>query len=195
MKNYLAKLDRVFSRRARGAKTKGNLPEAALIAIDPHTGEILAMVGGRDYASSQLNRVTDARRQPGSVFKPIVYAAALANGVSPDSVFIDAPHEIIFGNQIYRPQNYGGRFSNQPVTLRDGIVRSLNVVAVDAAIMVGLRKVADLAEEMGLPRPEPYPSMALGAFEATPFEIAKAYSTFANGGVSVTPFGIKSIRN
>jgi len=191
VKNYLAKLDRVFSRRAK--RTGGGLPEAALIAIDPHTGEILAMVGGRDYASSQLNRVTDARRQPGSVFKPIVYAAALANGVSPESVFIDAPHEIIFGHQIYRPQNYGGRFSNQSVTLREGVVRSLNVVAVDAAIQIGLSKVADIAEKMGLPRPEPYPSMALGAFEATPFEIAQAYSTFANGGVSVAPFGIKSI--
>jgi penicillin-binding protein 1B len=151
------------------------------------------MVGGRDYASSQLNRVTDARRQPGSVFKPIVYAAALANGVSPDSIFFDAPHEIIFGNQIYRPQNYGGRFSNQMVTLREGVVRSLNVVAVEAAIQIGLSKVADIAEKMGLPRPEPYPSMALGAFGATPFEIARAYSTFANGGVSVTPFGIESI--
>jgi penicillin-binding protein 1B len=191
VKNYLAKLDRVFSRRAR--RSGGGRPEAALIAIDPHTGEILAMVGGRDYASSQLNRVTDARRQPGSVFKPIVYAAALANGVSPDSVFLDAPHEIIFGNQIYRPQNYGGRFSNQPVTLREGVVRSLNVVAVEAAIQIGLSKVADIAEKMGLPRPEPYPSMALGAFGATPFEIARAYSTFANGGVSVNPFGIKSI--
>src|SRR5262245_30426359 len=191
VKKYLAKLDRVFSRRAK--RTGGGRPEAALIAIDPHTGEILAMVGGRDYALSQLNRVTDARRQPGSVFKPIVYAAALANGVSPESVFYDAPHEIIFGHQIYRPQNYGGRFSNQLVTLREGVVRSLNVVAVDAAIQIGLSRVADIAEKMGLSRPEPYPSMALGAFGATPFEIARAYSTFANDGVSVTPFGIKSL--
>ena len=200
VKNYLSRLDRIFNRHPAGVKTKGRpqksaLPEAALIAINPHTGEILAMVGGRDYASSQLNRVTDARRQPGSVFKPIVYATAIANGISPETIFIDAPHEIVFGHEVYSPQNYGGRFSSQPVTLREGIVRSLNVVAVDAAIMVGLRKVADLAEKMGLPRPEPYPSMALGAFEATPFEIAKAYSTFANGGVSVTPFGIKSVRN
>jgi len=190
VQNHLKRLDRVFSRRV---KTEGSLPEAALIAIDPHTGEILAMVGGRDYARSQLNRVTDARRQPGSVFKPIVYAAALANGMSPEAIFEDAPHEIVFGRQIYRPQNYGGGFSNQPVTLREGIVRSLNVVAVDAAIRVGLSKVADIAEKMGLPRPEPYPSMALGAFEATPFEIAEAYSTFANDGISVTPFGIKSV--
>ena len=191
VKNYLEKLDRVFSRRAK--RTGGGLPEAALIAIDPQTGEILAMVGGRDYATSQLNRVTDARRQPGSAFKPIVYAAAIANGMSPESVFYDAPHEIVFGNQIYRPQNYGGRFSNRQVTLREGVVRSLNVVAVEAALQVGLSRVADIAEKMGLPRPEPYPSMALGAFVATPFEIAQAYSTFANGGVSVTPFGIKSV--
>ncbi|HEY8461121.1 MAG TPA: transglycosylase domain-containing protein, partial [Blastocatellia bacterium] len=153
--NYIAKLDRVFSRRAK--KTGGGKPEVALIAINPHTGEILAMVGGRDYASSQLNRVTDARRHPGSVFKPIVYAAALANGVSPETFFYDAPHEIIFGNQIYRPRNYGGNFSNQLVTLREGIVRSLNVVTVNAAIQVGLSRVADIAEKMGLPRPEPYP--------------------------------------
>jgi penicillin-binding protein 1B len=189
--NYLAKLDRVFGRRAK--RTKGGRPEAALIAINPHTGEILAMVGGRDYASSQLNRVTDARRQPGSVFKPIVYATALANGVSPETFFYDAPQEIQFGDEIYRPQDYGGKFSNQMVTLREGVVRSLNVVAVDAALLVGLSRVADLAEKMGLPRPDPYPSMALGAVDATPFEIARAYSTFANGGVSVIPFGIKSI--
>jgi penicillin-binding protein 1B len=191
VKNYLAKLDRVFSRRAK--RTRSGRPEAALIAINPHTGEILAMVGGRDYGSSQLNRVTDARRQPGSVFKPIVYATALANGVSPEAIFYDAPHEIIFGNQIYRPQNYGGGFSNQLVTLREGIVRSLNVVAVDAALQVGLSRVADMAEKLGLPRPEPYPSMALGAVEVTPFEIARVYSTFANGGENVTPFGIKSV--
>jgi penicillin-binding protein 1B len=191
VKNYLAKLDRVFSRRAK--TSKGGRPEAALIAINPHTGEILAMVGGRDYASSQLNRVTDARRQPGSVFKPIVYAAALASGVSPDALFYDSPQEILFGNEVYRPQDYGGNFSNQLVTLREGIVKSLNVVAVVAALYVGLSRVADVAEKMGLPRPEPYPSMALGAVQATPFEIARAYSTFANGGVSVTPFGVKSV--
>ncbi|MGH9769977.1 MAG: transglycosylase domain-containing protein [Blastocatellia bacterium] len=198
VKNHLKKLDRVFGPRASGAKTKDDphktaLAEAALIAIDPRTGEILAMVGGRDYASSQLNRVTDARRQPGSVFKPIVYAAALAQGMSPETIFDDTPHEFIFGRDIYRPQNYGGGFSNRLVTLREGIVRSLNVVAVDAAMRVGLPKVADIAQKMGLPRPEAYPSMALGAFEATPFEIAEAYSTFANDGVSVAPFGIKSV--
>ena len=195
VKNHLAKLDRVFNRRAKSANAETILPEASLIAIDPHTGEILAMVGGRDYASSQLNRVTDARRQPGSVFKPIVFAAALANGITPETIFDDSPRQILFDAQIYSPQNYGGGFSNQPVTLREGIVRSLNVVAVDAAMRVGLPKVADIAEKMGLPRPEAYPSMALGAFEATPFEIAEAYSTFASGGVSVAPFGVKSVTN
>src|SRR5262249_7149133 len=136
----------------------------------------------------------DARRQPGSVFKPVVYATALVNGMSPETIFLDSPQEIFFGHEIYRPQNFGGRFSNQLVTLREGIVQSLNVVAVTAAIQIGLPKVADMAQRMGLPRPEPYPSMALGAFEATPFDVAKAYSTFANGGTRLTPFGIKSIR-
>src|SRR6185369_16560329 len=106
--------------------------------IDPRTGAILAMVGGRDYSSSQLNRITDARRQPGSIFKPVVYAAALANGISPDTIFEDAPRGFVFGGEIYRPQNYGGEFSNRLVTLREGIVHSMNVVAVDAAIRVGL---------------------------------------------------------
>ncbi|MGE0127348.1 MAG: transglycosylase domain-containing protein [Blastocatellales bacterium] len=193
VKNHMAKIDRVFGRRAKGTQAGSNLPEAALIAIDPHTGEILAMVGGRDYAASQLNRVTDARRQPGSVFKPIVYAAALTHGISPGTTFDDAPRDFVFGHEIYRPENYGGRFSNRTVTLREGIVRSLNVVAVDAAMRVGLPRVANIAQRMGLPRPEAYPSMALGAFEATPFEIAQAYSAFANSGKRVAPFGIKTI--
>jgi penicillin-binding protein 1B len=198
VKNHLAKIDRVFGKGAKGARSADGrpetaLPEAALIAIDPHTGEILAMVGGRDYASSQLNRVTDARRQPGSVFKPIVYAAALTHGISPETTFSDAPREFVFGHEVYRPENYGGGFSNQTVTLREGIVRSLNVVAVDAAMKVGLTRVADVAQRVGLSRPEPYPSMALGAFEATPLEIAQAYSTFANGGIRVAPFGVVSV--
>jgi penicillin-binding protein 1B len=204
VENHLKSLDRIFRRRPHGAKSGDGEsgapssdaePQAALIAVDPHTGAILAMVGGRNYAASQLNRVIDARRQPGSVFKPIVYAAALANGMSPDTVFDDSPHEFVFGNEVYRPQNFGGGFSNQQVTLREGIVRSLNVVAVEAAIRVGLPKVADFAQKMGMPRPDPYPSMALGSFEATPFEIAEAYTTFANNGVSVVPFGIKSYTN
>jgi len=171
-------------------------PEAALIALDPHTGEILAMVGGRDYATSQLNRATDARRQPGSVFKPIVYAAALSKGLSPATTYTNAPQKIEYSyNAVYRPQNYGESYSYQQVTLREAVVRSLNVVAVQAAMQVGLGRVADMAEQVGLPRPEIYPSMALGAFEATPLDVARAYTVFADGGNRVDPLAIRSIKS
>src|SRR4030095_10188530 len=126
----------------------GGRPEAALIAIDPHTGEILAMIGGRDYQASQLNRVTDARRQPGSVFKPVVYATALTQGITPAEMYDNSPHEIAYGMKaVYRPRNFGNSYTRQPVMLREGIVRSLNVVAVDAAMKVGLSRVAEMAEK------------------------------------------------
>lgn len=179
-----------------GAKrSNGEMPEAALVAIDPHTGQILAMVGGRDYSSSQLNRVTDAMRQPGSVFKPFVYAAALANGISPATMYDNSPQEFHYGyNAVYKPGNFRDSYTNQPVTLHEGMVRSLNVVTVAAALQVGLGRVAETAKRSGLSIPHMYPSMALGAFEATPLEVAQAYTTFANDGVNVEPFGIDSIR-
>jgi penicillin-binding protein 1B len=178
-----------------GRRHQGERPEAALIAIDPHTGQILAMVGGHDYSSSQLNRVTDARRQPGSVFKPFVYAAALANGISPTSMYDNSPQEFHYGYKaVYKPENFRDSYTNQPVTLREGMVRSLNVVTVAAAMQVGLGRVAEMAKRSGLSIPHVYPSMALGAFEATPLEVAQAYTTFANDGMNVEPFGIDSIR-
>jgi membrane carboxypeptidase/penicillin-binding protein len=109
---HLNRLTRIVARRNHTAR-----PEVALIALDPHSGEILAMVGGRDYAASQLNRATDAMRQPGSVFKPIVYAAALSHGISPATTFMNAPHEIEFGYKaVYQPRNFGHSYSNQQVT-------------------------------------------------------------------------------
>jgi penicillin-binding protein 1B len=191
IEEQLSKLDKSLGKRRGNRK-----PEAALIALDPHTGEILAMVGGRDYSASQLNRVTDARRQPGSVFKPFVYAAALSKGISPTTTFMDAPQDFDFGYKaVYSPDNYGGRFSHRPVMLREGIVRSLNVVAVEAGKQVGFDYLAELAERSGLPRIEPYPSMALGAFEATPLEVARAYTVFANSGWKVEPTAIRAIVN
>jgi penicillin-binding protein 1B len=179
-----------------GKRQKGERPEAALVAIDPHTGQILAMVGGRDYATSQLNRVTDARRQPGSVFKPFVYAAALAHGVSPTEMFDNSPQEFHFGYKaVYKPGNYHDSYTNQPVTLREGMVRSLNVVTVAAAMHVGLGRVADMARRSGLTIPQLYPSMALGAFETTPLTVAQAYTTFANEGMNIEPYGVESVRS
>lgn len=166
--------------------------QGALVALDPQTGRVLAMVGGREYAVSQLNRVTDARRQPGSVFKPIVYAAALESGSSPLTMYADAPREFAYDRRaIYRPSNYGGAYSMRDVMMREGLVRSLNVVTVDVALRAGLEHVAGLAERFGLPRSQPFPALALGTTEATPLEIAAAYAAFANGGRRITPYVIE----
>jgi penicillin-binding protein 1B len=189
---HLERLDKLTARRRQALPGR---PEAALVALDPQTGAILALVGGRDYRASQLNRVSDARRQPGSTFKPFVYAAALSQGISPATTFLNAPHEIVYGYQaVYRPQNYGRSYSNQPVTLREALVRSLNVVTVEAAMQTGLGNVAELAARTGLPKPETYPSLALGAFEVTPLELARAYSTFANQGVRVDPLAVRAVK-
>ncbi len=167
---------------------RGLTPQAALVALDPRTGDVLAMVGGRDYGKSQLNRVTDAQRQPGSVFKPFVYAAALESGMSPLRMFKDAPQEFTYDHKSkYRPTNYGGGFSMQEVTMRTGLIKSLNVVTVDVAMQTGLARVANTAQKFGLPRPVPYPALALGTTEVTPLQIAAAYAAFANGGNSIQP--------
>jgi penicillin-binding protein 1B len=169
-------------------------PQAALVALDPQTGNVLAMVGGREYAESQLNRAVDARRQPGSTFKPFVYAAALEDGMSPVQTFADAPRDFVYDrNKIYRPANFGGGYSMHDVTMRTGLVKSLNVVTVDVAMQTGLARIASLAEQFGLPRPEHYPALALGTKEVTPLELAAAYAAFVNGGHRVTPTAILSV--
>ena len=187
LKRQLDKLNGIYKNR----RVK---PQAALVALDPYTGNVLAMVGGNDYSSSQLNRATDARRQPGSTFKPFVYAAALEDGISPLRMFTDAPREFSYSqNRIYRPANFGNVYSMGEVTMRTGLVKSLNVVTVDVALQTGLARIANLAESFGLPKPERYPSLALGVSEATPLELAAAYATFANGGRKVRPRVVTSV--
>ena len=173
----------VLRKSARG-KT---LPQGALVAMDVHTGQVLAMVGGRNYAESQLNRATDAKRQPGSVFKPFVYATAFDAGISPLSISQDAPQTFMYGNAEYSPANYGKAYSMHNVMLREGLVRSLNVVTVDLAMRTGLSKIANTAGRFGLPVPASYPSMALGTSEVTPLQMAAAYAVFANGGTFIEP--------
>jgi penicillin-binding protein 1B len=166
----------------------GPTPQAALVALDPATGDVLAMVGGRNYGVSQLNRATDAARQPGSVYKPIVYSAAIESGMSPLSMFQDAPQVFKYDDHAsYRPANYGGGFSMQDVTMRTALIKSLNVVTVDVAMRTGLKRVAETAASFGLPRPQAYPSLALGTTESSPLNIAAAYTTFVNGGKRVEP--------
>jgi penicillin-binding protein 1B len=186
IRKQLARLDETY-------KARGATPQVALVALDPNTGEVLAMVGGRDYAESQLNRATDAKRQPGSVFKPFVYAAALESGISPLAKFTDAPREFTYDRTAkYRPANFGGGFSMRDVPMRDGLINSLNVVTVDVAMQTGLARTANVASDFGLPRPEPFPALALGTTEVTPLQMAAAYAVFANGGRRIEPRIVKS---
>ncbi|HUE82454.1 MAG TPA: PBP1A family penicillin-binding protein [Pyrinomonadaceae bacterium] len=187
-------LERQLSKIESRSKKTGARPQAALVALDPKTGNVLAMYGGRDYAQTQLNRATDARRQPGSTFKPFVYAAALETGLSPLRIFTDAPREFVYdNNRVYRPSNYGGGYSMNEVTMRTALVKSLNVVTVDVAMQTGLARIANMAARFGLPKPERYPALALGTTEVTPLELAAAYAAFINGGRRVVPRVITSV--
>lgn len=199
----LAQLDPIFSKRKKNPVPPGTL-QAALVAVNPKTGEILAMTGGRDYSTSQLNRAVEANRQPGSVFKPIVYAAALNSAfdgardeaVTPASLFMDTPKTFYYGGgKTYDPGNFGDKYSNKEVTLRDALVHSLNVVTVEVAEKVGYTKVARMAENLGLPRPQALPSTALGAAEATPLQVARAYTAFANGGNLAETVPLRRVTN
>src|ERR1051325_6554600 len=189
-------LDKIQSKRFE----PGTL-QAALVAMNAKTGEIVAMVGGRDYSKSQLNRAADAFRQPGSVFKPFVYATALNTAydpvprvITPATTYMDEPKTFTFDNQEYSPGNFGESYSHAPVTLRDGLVNSLNVVTVDVAMEVTIGRVMNLAAKAGLPKPpRAYPAMALGTSEATPLQIASAYTAFANLGSRITPIAINRI--
>ncbi len=164
--------------------------EGALVALDPHTGRVLAMAGGYSFWRSQFNRVTQAERQPGSSFKPFVYAAALEHGYTPASRILDAPFVDydISTDDFWTPGNYSeGRFYGLQ-TMRVGLEKSLNTMTVRMAQDIGMEPVAELAERMGLYEDlPPYIAMSLGAGETTLWNLAKAYAAFVNGGREVTP--------
>jgi penicillin-binding protein 1B len=171
------------------ARKRAGRAQAALVAVDPRTGEILAMVGGRSYSQSQLNRAKVARRQPGSAFKPFVYLAAFeqmaAEGrgdVTPATIEVDEPTVFKDGENDYVPSNYQNEYDG-PITLRRALALSRNIVAIRVAERTGYAQVADLWERVGVGTPaKPYPSIALGVFEASPLEMATAYTIFTNGG-------------
>lgn len=169
--------------------------EGGLLAIDNRSGQIRAMVGGFSFARSKFNRATQARRQMGSAFKPIVYTAAIDRGFTPVSVFIDEPVSYEAGpNQPpYEPQNYDRKYEG-PVTLRRALEQSRNIPAVKAMNEIGPRQVAEYAARFGFRGSfPPYLSLALGAAEATLVEVTSAYSAFPNQGVRMTPYAVVSI--
>jgi penicillin-binding protein 1B len=184
VRDGLTRVDGMVSKRRRGKA------EAALIAVDPRTGEVLAMVGGRSYNQSQLNRALSARRQPGSVFKPFVFLSAFEHavitgegGLTPASVVEDAPHTWEFDNEVWTPANYENEYDGF-ITLRRALAHSRNIATIRVAEATGYGEVASFWKKLGVgTTPRAYPSIALGVFEATPLEVATAYTIFPNGGV------------
>ena len=198
MKNVDVLLAKKYEKWKRDQAKKGGndaIPQAqvALVALDPRTGEIKAVIGGRDYGQSQLNHAL-ARRQPGSVFKPFVYAAAFDNAVdgvqpivTPATTIDDEPTTFEFDGKEYTPNNYGERFMGR-VTVRDALTNSLNVATVKVAELIGYGRVVQVARKMGLgTNIQPTPAVALGAYEMTPIDVAAAYTTFATMGTRAEP--------
>ncbi len=205
VRSGLTNVDQLLSRRRRKGKA-----EAALIALDPRTGEILAFVGGRSYNQSQYNRVVLSRRQPGSVFKPFVYLAAFEQAaalgrtdVTPASITLDEPETFEFDDQVWTPENYEKTYDG-PITYRHALAHSRNLATIHVAQAAGYDRVAALWKKLGIGTPpRAYPSIALGVFEATPYEIATAYTIFPNLGglrplkhiLSITSGGLDVTKN
>ena len=160
--------------------------QAALVAIDPHTGDVLALVGGRDFRRSPFNRAVSAKRQPGSAFKPFLYAAALNSGLSPVSVVSGLNSTRVPGYDEWEVKN-ASLDARDALTLREALYESNNQAAVRLQTQVGSRPVLRLAEAVGLPPMPDVPSLALGVGESTPLELTTAYAVFPNGGFSVAP--------
>src|SRR5262245_19880395 len=180
----------VIAHRLKAEGRAKKVGQAALVAMAPD-GAILAMVGGRDYAESQFNRVTQAKRQPGSLFKVFVYLAAFQKGVNPQMTAVDRPVQI--GN--WEPENYGGRFRGQ-MTLRTAFANSVNSVAVQLADAIGIQSVIHTARKLGVQADLPaVPSLALGSGEVTLLEMTRAFAAIAANAENIEPYAIRAIRN
>ncbi|GGH14476.1 PBP1A family penicillin-binding protein [Silvibacterium dinghuense] len=210
MKNVDEQVERLHERRVKaGDESPIVYPQVALIALNPHTGQILALVGGRNYGSSQYNHAV-AHRPTGSIFKPFVFAAAFntslagaqltnSDGVSatftPVTTLNDEQTTFTFaGNQTYTPKDFEGKYMGE-VTARTALEFSLNNATISLAEMVGYNNVASLARDAGIKSARGTPAMAIGAYDATPLEMAGAYTVFANGGVKIDPWMVASVRN
>ena len=210
----MANVDEAVRRDRKGST--GPAPQVALVAIDPHTGQVLALVGGRNYGTSQLNHAT-SKRPTGSIFKPFVYATAEAGAVSGQQLgqstdeegnvsgggtftavtqLSDVPTTFTFdnGRQTYNPRNYQGHYHGQ-VSAAVALAQSLNNATISLGQQVGFENVAALARQSGIVNAKGTPSVSLGAYDATPLDMAGAYTVFANGGVHLTPWLLSSVRN
>ncbi len=210
----LANVDEAVRRDRKGAA--GPVPQVALVALDPHTGQVLALVGGRNYGMSQLNHA-NSKRPTGSIFKPFVYATAEAGAVSGQQLgqstdeegntsgggiftavtqLSDVPTTFTFddGRQTYNPRNYLGHYHGQ-VSAAVALAQSLNNATISLGQQVGFENVAALARQSGIVNAKGTPSVSLGAYDATPLDMAGAYTVFANGGVHLSPWLLSSVRN
>ncbi len=171
-----------------GGRTTTNYLQGMVVALDPTSGDVRALVGGRDYADSHFDRAVDGMRQPGSSFKPIVYAAAIADSITPNTIFQDTALAINLPNgTVYSPENSDGQYLG-PLTLRDALAKSRNVVAVQLGQKLGMDSISSLAHRMGLSsKIAPFPSSAIGASVVQPLDLVAAYTTFANLGTPVEP--------
>jgi penicillin-binding protein 1A len=184
-----------IEKRHKYSSPEGPSPslEGALISFDLETGYVKAMVGGRDFRKSQFNRATQARRQTGSAFKPIVYAAALDKGYTAASVLVDAPVVFEWGDKKWRPKNYGEKYWG-PITVRTALTHSVNVVTVKIAQDIGVEYIRSYAQNLGISSPLNNDlSMALGSSGISLYELAKTYAVFANQGRSFSPIVVKKV--
>jgi len=188
----MKEVEEILARRHKKSGDPLEDPQVALICLDPHTGEVKALIGGKNYGMSQLNHVS-AKRPSGSVFKPFVYATALNTGlwdhpnpITPSTIVADEPQTFTFDGQDYAPVDFHKEWKGD-VTLRQAFAESLNVPAVEVAQTAGYAAVADLAHKAGLTEIRATPAEALGAYDVTPMQIAGAYTAFANAGVMVQP--------
>ncbi len=198
--NFLAINDIIYVKKIKNNKWDlKQLPKinGSIVVMDPFTGRILAMVGGFSYRLSEFNRATQAKRQPGSAFKPFVYAAALENGFTPSTLVLDAPFVMDQGEGLktWKPENYGKKFYG-PSTLRVGIEKSRNLMTVRVAQKVGFEKISEIANNLGIYQDIPeLLSVSLGSAETTLVQLTNAYCTFVNGGKKVDPIFIDRIQD
>ncbi len=190
VKRHATLIQRESSGRWNGQQ---HLIQGAMAGIDPRTGDVRALVGGRRYERGNFNRALLAHRQPGSAFKPFVYAAALAAGYTPASDVRDEPIEVVQGRQVWAPSNYNDDYAGL-ITFRKALMRSANAATVRVSQLVGLPRIIERAHQNGIQSAIPnYPAIALGAIEVTPIELVRAYAPFANGGYRVKPRLVRRI--